>query len=162
MGKFQKPYVLRAVTSLRYLNRYNTTYLGLRVGSTYRSTGGIVVGLNNIYQHPKYNRTITDYDISVLEVSSALPFGSTVQPIPLPESDYLFVPGKISQITGWGSLTEGGLPPSQLQVVEVPVLALEVCIGAYGAENVTDRMLCAGDFDNGGIDACQVTQSNML
>ncbi len=43
--------------------------------------------------------------------------------------------------------------------VEVPILSREDCVGprtAYRPQEITDRMFCAGDLDEGGIDACAV------
>lgn len=95
-------------------------------------------------------------------MASSLSFGSSVQPVALPDSDYNIIPGKISRVTGWGALSQGGASANQLQVVEVPILAIDYCINAYGAENVTSRMLCAGYFEEGGKDACQVININQL
>lgn len=114
-----------------------------------------MIQIQNVYENPSFNRTNIDYDISILRLASSLNFGSAVAPIPLPESSYPIVPGQISQVTGWGALTEGGAAAYQLQVVEVPLVSLEECTEAYGADNITERMLCAG-YPQGAKDACQV------
>lgn len=73
----------------------------------------------------------------------------------LPELNEPIVAGSIGQVSGWGALSEGGSFPSQLQVVEVPLVSLEECRASYGAGRVTDRMICAG-YPEGRKDACQV------
>lgn len=130
--------------------------LSLRVGSSFRNTGGVVVRIETVYQHPRYETEISDYDISILKLASSLSFGSAVAPIPLPPSDYRLVPGQISYVTGWGVLVENGSSAYQLQVVQVPLISLEECVAAYGAPNITERMLCAG-YTEGQKDACQVS-----
>lgn len=73
----------------------------------------------------------------------------------LPKSNQPIIAGSIGQVSGWGALSEGGSFPSQLQVVEVPLVSLEDCRAAYGRSSITDVMLCAG-YPDGGKDACQV------
>lgn len=90
-----------------------------------------------------------------MELASPLSFGSAIAPITLPVLNESFAPGTLSQVTGWGVLTEGGTAASQLQVVDVPLISLEECRAVYGTFIVTDRMLCAG-YTEGGKDACQV------
>lgn len=107
-----------------------------------------------IYQHPYYDDYLLDYDISILRLISPLPFGPTIAPAPLPEFNQPIIAGSISEISGWGILADG-TNPSQLQVVEVPIISLEECKAANGDEFVTDRMFCAV-FPEGGKDACKV------
>ena len=47
-------------------------------------------------------------------------------------------------MTGWGTLTEGGVLPERLQKVKVVPLSDQVCEAALGAGRVTDVMICAG------------------
>lgn len=76
----------------------------------------------------------------------------------LPQPNQAVAVGSIGKITGWGLLQETTPPPpTQLQVVEVPVISLEQCRTEYGANyTVTDRMLCAG-YPEGLKDACVVS-----
>lgn len=149
-------FISRKITHTFFFNSLPTSLLTLRVASTFRNTGGIVIRIEQFYQHPEYNGTILDYDITVLKLASPLNFGTTVAPIRLPESNYPIVPGANCFVTGWGALVENGSAAFQLQVVEVPLVSQQDCIAIYGVENITDTMVCAG-YTQGGKDACQVS-----
>lgn len=129
--------------------------MSIRAGSSIRNSGGSVVNVKTIFQNPSYDSWNIDYDISVLELSSTLSFGDAIAAVPLPVQDQAINAGDESVITGWGTLTEGGSLPSQLQAVRVPVVSNADCDAAYGAGSITDRMMCAG-VSGGGKDACQV------
>lgn len=137
------------------MNRISASNLAIRAGSTFRNTGGVLVRLAAVYQNPQYDSWTIDYDISVLELASPLTFGTAIAPVALPALNEPIVAGAVSQVSGWGALTEGGSSPNQLQVVDVPLVSLEECRAAYGTSSVTDRMVCAG-LPEGGKDACQV------
>lgn len=61
--------------------------------------------------------------------------------------------GKIGTVVGWGRTTEGGMLPSVVQEVQVPILSLSQCRAMkYRASRITSYMLCAG---RGSQDSCQ-------
>lgn len=95
-------------------------------------------------------------------LESPISFGPGIAAVALPELNQTIAAESIAQVSGWGTLREGGITlPDQLQVVEVPIVSLEDCRAAYGSSSVTDRMICAG-FPEGGKDACQVNFLNYL
>lgn len=55
--------------------------------------------------------------------------------------------------TGWGRLSEGGLKPTYLQQVAVPLVSQKQCAKIYHS-SIDSSMLCAGVVE-GGKDACQ-------
>ncbi|KAI7815453.1 Serine protease [Rhyzopertha dominica] len=126
----------------------------IRAGSSIRNAGGIVLPVGQIFQNPNYNPSTIDFDISILELVGELQFSESIGPIPLPAFEEPDPVGQLSLVTGWGSLEEGGGLPTQLQAVEVPVVAREECQEAYDVFWISERMLCAG-FPEGGRDACQ-------
>lgn len=128
----------------------------VRVGSSIRNSGGVVVSLETYHQHPDFDYWYIDYDISVLHFASELSFGTSVGPVPLPALNQVIPAGTSSVVTGWGSTEEEGPLPLQLQAVQVPIVSEEDCKEAYGSAAVTDRMICAGFLEEGGKDACQV------
>ena len=69
----------------------------------------------------------------------------------LPSSDP--IPGTLCTITGWGYLKERGEQPEKLQVVQVPIMSNETCVGYYRNE-LHESMLCAG-LPGGGKDSCE-------
>jgi len=63
--------------------------------------------------------------------------------------------GDMLTVSGWGTLSSGGLQPDALHGVNVPLITDEECKKAYGVSSITSSMICAGDVANGGIDSCQ-------
>ena len=57
-------------------------------------------------------------------------------------------------VAGWGAATEGGGQQRYLLKADVPFVDDTRCGSAY-SELVPAEEICAGDWDNGGIDTCQ-------
>uniref|UniRef100_A0A8C2ZVD4 Corin, serine peptidase n=1 Tax=Cyclopterus lumpus TaxID=8103 RepID=A0A8C2ZVD4_CYCLU len=105
-------------------------------------------GVRSIIVHPRYNRAVVDYDISVVQLDSATPF---VSPVCLPEPDRLPSPDSYCYITGWGHM--GNRMPFKLQEGEVRIISLSQCQSYFDMKTITPRMLCAG-YDAGTVDSC--------
>lgn len=62
------------------------------------------------------------------------------------------------RVSGWGLLSEQGLPSDDLMTAEIPVVSDETCRSAYAKAGVEifDDFLCAGVLGIGGIDSCQM------
>lgn len=131
----------------------SATLLSVRAGTSILGTGGQVVKVKQIHQHPQFSTVTIDYDLTVLELDSDLTVDNAT-PIPLINSDEHVWPGSNATVTGWGYIAEGGTVSKQLQVVNVPVLPQFICSLFYGESLITDRMMCAGLVE-GGKDACQ-------
>ncbi|GJQ84296.1 hypothetical protein Trydic_g5235 [Trypoxylus dichotomus] len=128
--------------------------LRVRAGSSIRQAGGSVVTVAAINEHPGFDYWNLDYDVSVLELASDLSFGDVIAPIDLPSDAEQLEPGTDAVVSGWGTTSEGGFSPFELQAVVVPLVSNSDCQNAYDSYEVTDQMLCAG-VDEGGKDACQ-------
>ena len=64
--------------------------------------------------------------------------------------------GVLATVSGWGTLTQGGVQPSILQKVDVNTMSNGQCGGpttAYGYGDITSNMICAAAS---GKDSCQV------
>ncbi|NXX43733.1 TMPS9 protease, partial [Tricholaema leucomelas] len=106
-----------------------------------------------IHKHPFYNVYSLDYDVALLELSSPVPFSSTIGPICLPDPSHVFPEGGRCFITGWGSTKEGGsLMSKHLQKAAVNMIADQACKRFYPVQ-ISSRMLCAG-FPQGTVDSC--------
>ncbi|XP_049820378.1 trypsin-7-like [Aethina tumida] len=141
------------VTAAHCTDGFSASALSIRAGSSTRGSGGQVINVKKINQNPSYNSNTIDYDISVLELASAITV-SNAQAIGLPVANANVETGATATITGWGTTSEGGSSPTQLQVVQVPIVSAATCRSAYGSSSITSRMLCAG-LTQGGKDACQ-------
>lgn len=128
----------------------------VRVGTDQRQSGGQVVGVKAIYQHPKHNGI--DYDLALLELETSLTFSTTVQKVDLPEANEVVPTGSLALVAGWGYDKDpifGGQLSNFLQGVILPVPSKLACKAIYPQE-YTDRMICAGG-PLGGKDACLVS-----
>lgn len=132
--------------------------LGVRVGSSFRTArpGDIVVGVMRIIMHPRYNQATIDYDYAILKLTTKLQLKSTVQPISLPRISEKIADGEGVWTSGWGSTHNANQSNEILRTVKIEIINREKCRSAYASRiPVTERMICAGDYYNGGRDACQ-------
>ncbi|XP_048826455.1 atrial natriuretic peptide-converting enzyme isoform X2 [Brienomyrus brachyistius] len=126
----------------------------------------VVLGINNldhpspfmqtrkvkkVIVHPRYNRAVVDYDISVVELDQDVEESSYVRPVCLPHRGQLPQPDTYCYITGWGHM--GNRMPFKLQEGEVRIISLNQCQSYFDMKTITSRMLCAG-YESGTVDSC--------
>ncbi|XP_074085604.1 atrial natriuretic peptide-converting enzyme isoform X2 [Macrotis lagotis] len=126
----------------------------------------VVLGINNldhpsifmqtrlvktIILHPRYNRAVVDYDISIVELNEDIRETSYVRPVCLPRSGQVVEPDTYCYITGWGHM--GNKMPFKLQEGEVRIISLEQCQSYFDMKTITTRMICAG-YESGTVDSC--------
>jgi len=104
--------------------------------------------VDQIIVHPDYNSNTLYGDIALMRVSSPFTYGTYVQPANLSSSD----PTGDVIVAGWGALFEGGVSPSVLMKVTVPMVTRSSCQSSYGSNAILPGMICAG---TGGKDSCQ-------
>lgn len=76
-------------------------------------------------------------------------------PIRLSGSDYCFQTGGCEvQILGWGSTEYSGTGSTYLLEAFPRSVGHDDCTKAYGSRYKPESMVCAGDLENGGVDAC--------
>ena len=64
--------------------------------------------VSQIINHPSYNPSTFDNDISLLKLSSPVTFNDFIVPVCLAASDSTFNDGVDTWITGWGNIGSGG------------------------------------------------------
>ncbi|OWK64574.1 Atrial natriuretic peptide-converting enzyme [Lonchura striata] len=107
--------------------------------------------VRTIILHPRYNRAVVDYDISIVELDEDINETSYVRPVCLPSKSQLVQPDTYCYITGWGHM--GNKMPFKLQEGEVRIISLEQCQSYFDMKIITSRMLCAG-YESGTVDSC--------
>ena len=103
-----------------------------------------------------YNSWKIDYDFAILELTTpiALTGESKARAACLPTaSDKTFTAGTLFTVSGWGTTQWQGDQPHDLHFVKVPWVSDNQCKQAYSG--ITDQMICAGNWVNGGVDSCQ-------
>ncbi|XP_063697115.1 trypsin-4-like [Culicoides brevitarsis] len=145
------------MTAAHCTNRQNASRIQVRVGSSYRSgDGGHMHQVAEIIQHPDYVASTTDYDYSILKLATPIEFNENAQPVLLPEDKEPEVVGSDSVVSGWGNTRNPTESSRKLRAVTVQIVDRDVCDNAYKEYyGVTERMLCAGNFEEGGKDSCQ-------
>ncbi|XP_014236171.2 trypsin-1-like [Trichogramma pretiosum] len=132
--------------------------LRIRVGSSNRSSGGVLHEVAKITVHKKYTTNrygVPTNDVAVLKLKKPIELNEKAQPIglfdPLEESRA----GFLSTISGWGAVYEGGFSSEILVTVDVPIVSKEDCDEAYSSYGgVPPGQICAA-YPAGGKDACQ-------
>lgn len=146
---------IHILTAAHCTDGNSASQLSIRAGSSYHRSGGVVMKVSRIFQHPRYSGSTIDYDISILELAKTLTYGVTIKPISLTSSDPTSEGRSIDcVVSGWGRLWENGPLPEQLQRVDVHLFSRISCKSFYGSSKITDRMICAGT-QFGGMDSCQ-------
>ncbi|XP_044253923.1 trypsin-3-like [Tribolium madens] len=129
--------------------------ISIRAGTSIRESGGQEVKIAKIHQNPKFDSSIIDYDITILELATPLKLSDKVAPVKLPENGLVWPDDTEVLVSGWGTTEEGSdTLPTALQGVTVQIVSYTTCRQVYGEDAITTRMLCAG-VNGGGKDSCQ-------
>ncbi|XP_017773879.1 PREDICTED: trypsin-4-like [Nicrophorus vespilloides] len=128
----------------------------IRAGSSDHMTGGIMIYVKKNFSHPEFQPNSRDYDISVLELASPLPFGSRIKKLALPMKGEAPIVGANVVITGWGYTDAYSSIPRHLQAVIFEVISMEECRNRHRYIEITDRMFCARVDDKEGRNVCKV------
>ncbi|XP_076748969.1 trypsin-1-like [Xylocopa sonorina] len=124
----------------------------LRAGNTNKNLGTSYT-LKSITKHPKYDSRTIDYDIALLEINGKIQLNDRAQPVRLPSREPSA--GTMVNVTGWGTVQQGGSTTTNLMKVSVPIVSRKQCNDVYSSMNtITNQMICAG-YTSGGKDACQ-------
>ncbi|XP_053691016.1 trypsin-7-like [Sabethes cyaneus] len=121
-----------------------------RAGSSSRTTGGTIFQAAEIVNHPLYDPVTIDNDVCVIRITTSF-VGTDIVPITIVPIGTSFPHGTRSVVSGWGMTTPGGPLPVYLHAVNIPVVGQDACRGLWGAQRITENMICAGEF---GRDAC--------
>ena len=116
--------------------------------------------VDSIFVHPKYNNDINEpkWDFALLRVSTAVP-PNVSTPIALNvDPNYLTTSQESAMLTtmGYGATYEGSKEWSTTlqEVTTAYVPTFPNCQRAY-ENNLTEAEICAGNYYEGGQDACQ-------
>lgn len=129
----------------------------VRAGSTFRLSGGQLIGSERLIPHPQFSLSTLNHDICLIwlnsEINLSLPGVAVIQ-LHAPGAD--LTSGTMVTVAGWGATCEGDAddcPSSEtLRAVSVPIVSYGLCNALYGGGVFTSQ-LCAG-FADGERDSC--------
>lgn len=125
----------------------------LLVATDSLNAGGRRVAIDHYVPHERWLKTGHDFDIAVIQSKEELT-GS----IKLWNGSESGLQNQNLDVSGWGALAWEPDPPRsvKLQAVDVAYVSRNLCSSpvSYGTR-ITANMFCAGDYYNGGADACK-------
>lgn len=143
------------LTAAHCTSGQSASSLTIRAGSDLYRSGGVVVRVEKILQHEKFDYSKIDFDFSLLKLAAPLNFSDLIQPIALPSQDEIVEDDSLCIVTGWGNTQNSQESRDKLRAAYVPSVNQAECDAAYrNFGGITDRMICAG-YKSGGKDACQ-------
>ena len=108
------------------------------------------INVEKFISHPQYNKTATDFDLTLIKLSKPVDLTDRVAPACFPDEDAnletTFPPEQVCIVSGWGSIDSAGeLYGKVLKQEYAQLFSNEECGKAIGNPSwITDRMICAG------------------
>lgn len=134
---------------------------GLRVAGGHQENRDLTRDRTRLVQsikiHEDYDTETSTNDLALLFLdNSDRTTISNIKPASLSANPTLPENLDTAIVAGWGATSFGGDEAEELLEVEVPIISNSVCRSAGGPySDITDSQICAGDFENGGVDSCQ-------
>ncbi|XP_063541578.1 trypsin, alkaline A-like [Cydia strobilella] len=138
------------------LNYTLPKYWKIRVGSSFRSQGGVLHKVKTIIIHRDFNKYYYTNDIAVLVVSRPFTFGPGVRQGTIAKLGNEIRRNSSCTVIGWGAAESTVMLSEQLRYATVYTVDHRLCVYRYNniMAKISDSMLCAGHLDVGGIDGC--------
>lgn len=125
-----------------------------RVGSNFGDSGGEVIAVEKVINHPRFSLATLNFDFALLKLKSEIKLQKGVKEIvALPsENDKVSANTEVF-VSGYGLQMENAIKSdNRLRGVVVPIVDQKVCKRAYPFL-LTNEMICAG-LAAGGKDSC--------
>nr|XP_013189650.1 unnamed protein product [Amyelois transitella] len=138
------------------MNYTQPKYWKIRVGSSFRSRGGVSHSVKTIIPHQKFNKYYYTRDIAVVVVTRPFVLGQNVRQGTIINRGTEVKPNSLCTLVGWGSKEVDGPQPDQLQHAMMYTIDQKVCAARYKTISavIDDKMMCAGLLNVGGVDGC--------
>lgn len=145
-------WILTAAHCIKHIEN-SPSQMKVRVGSSTHRNGGVIHHIQRAISHSDYNCRTIDYDFGLIKLKDKLEFNESVQPITLPNFDDTFEDDTNCLVTGWGHTKNPNESSLYLRGAEVRIVNQTLCSKAYSLFNgITQRMICAGNYEQGGKD----------
>lgn len=126
----------------------------VRVGSNTAESGGDVIAVEKVINHPRFSLVTLNYDFALLKLKNEIILKPGVKEIiELPAMNDKISADTEVFVSGFGLTDENAFSTdSRLRGVVVPVVDMRTCRRSYPFL-VTEQMICAG-YSSGGKDSC--------
>lgn len=144
------------LTAAHCVHQIRERFLSIRAGTARVGSGGEVIEIKNVKIHPQYSPKSYNFDFALLQLSRMINLEPGVKEIiSLPEINDATVDGSAAIVSGWGDTMNPNLSSRFLRGVTVNIINQSLCKSVYS--NLSKEMVCAGNFEDGGVDACQLS-----
>lgn len=145
-------FVITAAHCTYYFPQDDMSLWSIRAGTSRSDEGGSIHEILEIFQHPRFNPSLLDFDASIFKLDNAIQIDKFRQPIELPFFGELTYEGSLVSTSGWGLTMNRNESNLVLRNVELKTSNRLQCHKAYISDGgITTRMICAyGD----GRDSC--------
>jgi secreted trypsin-like serine protease len=130
----------------------NQAAIKILVGTDTLDAAGRRLTVDYFKPHENWVKTGHDFDIALVHSSEVL-----TGTVALWKGTDAQFENQTFVVSGWGAIAWKPDPPRSIKLQAVPVkfVGKDLCGSAvsYG-RRLTDNMFCAGDYKNGGVDAC--------
>ena len=131
-------------------------------------SAGAEAPVRSVWLHPDFSKTkyLDDYryrnDVGVVTLTK--PLGSATAPIAAAGQTSLYQAGTPARIIGWGATGDQKTDAGILHTATVSVVADADCASpeSYGSLYDAAQGVCAGRFDEGGVDTCEYDSGSPL
>lgn len=151
-----KRFLLSAAHCTVGIESLNSPNVYAVVGSFRLTEGGVIVELDKITPHEKFNMANVENDIALMRTAKEITFTDLIQPIALPKSP--LNAAELVIMTGWGKhkFPESFIPDI-LQFSEVATIDYDKCVKLYDSIPLLQsfvrgntRTVCTVDKKKGG------------
>lgn len=80
----------------------------MRVGTSFRNTGGKLGALQDVILHPQWNPTTFDFDIAVVRICNCFDYTPAFYRVDMMPANAFLPEGTIGTVTGYGRLSVSG------------------------------------------------------
>nr|XP_019535913.2 trypsin-7-like [Aedes albopictus] len=142
------------VTAAHCVHGRSPSALTVRVGSSYRDSGGVLRDVRQIIVPEQYNPTASfDFDVALLNLMQRVSSSyETVDFIRMYEASFPTPKGMKCLTSGWGATKNPNQSSGRIKSAMLDIVDIDMCRHALYPSPVTDKMICAGGQND---DACQ-------
>ncbi|CAG9104922.1 unnamed protein product [Plutella xylostella] len=130
----------------------------IRVGSSYRTRGGVLHDVKTIITHPGFDKRIYNNDVAVLVASKPFTLNKYVRQGTIPKPGTETKENSKVTLIGWGVTTNdpNSMQPDQMRYATLRTIDHATCQKRYSnlSATITEAMMCGGLLDQGGVDGC--------